>query len=145
MISRADDRAQVASVKPRRRQVAMPSGGVERVERVAYCAQLVAPLDHDLPRPLILLGQKGPVDARGVEHGGIEDRLVAEDAFVGKLLGVACRLEQERGQRRSGFDSPCGAAREPRLIVYGHVTKLTAGTTGTSTDKGHMANAHGQG
>jgi hypothetical protein len=35
--------------------------------------------------------------------------------------------------------------RTPRLIVYGHVTKLTAGTAGTSMDKGHMANAHGQG
>ena len=35
--------------------------------------------------------------------------------------------------------------RTPRLIEYGHVAKLTAGTTGTSTDKGHLANAHGQG
>jgi hypothetical protein len=35
--------------------------------------------------------------------------------------------------------------RTPRLIEYGHVAKLTAGTTGTSTDKGHMANSHGQG
>ena len=32
-----------------------------------------------------------------------------------------------------------------RLIEYGHISKLTAGTSGTSTDKGHMANAHGQG
>lgn len=35
--------------------------------------------------------------------------------------------------------------RTPRLTEFGHVSKLTAGTTGTSTDKGHMANQHGQG
>jgi hypothetical protein len=33
----------------------------------------------------------------------------------------------------------------PKLIAYGHVAKLTAGTTGSHTDKGSMANAHGNG
>ncbi len=33
----------------------------------------------------------------------------------------------------------------PKLIEYGHVAKLTAGTTGSHTDKGHNANEHGQG
>jgi len=33
----------------------------------------------------------------------------------------------------------------PKLIAYGHVAKLTAGTTGSHTDKGTMANAHGNG
>jgi hypothetical protein len=35
--------------------------------------------------------------------------------------------------------------RTPRLIEYGHVSKLTAGSSGTNTDKGHLANPHGQG
>jgi hypothetical protein len=35
--------------------------------------------------------------------------------------------------------------RTPRLIDYGNISKLTAGTSGTSTDKGHMANPRGQG
>jgi hypothetical protein len=35
--------------------------------------------------------------------------------------------------------------RAPRLIEHGHVAKLTAGTSGTHTDKGHTANQHGQG
>jgi hypothetical protein len=35
--------------------------------------------------------------------------------------------------------------RAPRLIEYGHVSKLTAGSSGTQTDKGHLANPHGQG
>jgi hypothetical protein len=100
VVSRADDRTQVAPVKPHRRQIAMPSDSVERIERVAHRAQPVAPLDHDLPRPLVLLGEKSLVDAWSIEHGGIEDRLVAEDALVGKLVGIAGRLHQERGQRR---------------------------------------------
>ena len=33
----------------------------------------------------------------------------------------------------------------PKLIAYGHVAKLTAGTSGSSTDKGAMANEHGMG
>ena len=33
----------------------------------------------------------------------------------------------------------------PGLIEYGHVAKLTAGTTGSSTDKGTLSNVHGQG
>jgi len=33
----------------------------------------------------------------------------------------------------------------PRLIQYGHVAKLTAGSTGSSTDKGTLANIHGMG
>ena len=33
----------------------------------------------------------------------------------------------------------------PKLIEYGHVAKLTAGQTGSHSDKGTMANAHGQG
>ncbi len=33
----------------------------------------------------------------------------------------------------------------PKLIAYGHVAKLTAGTTGSHTDKGMNANAHGNG
>jgi hypothetical protein len=33
----------------------------------------------------------------------------------------------------------------PRLTEYGHVAKLTAGTSGTHTDKGHLANRHGEG
>jgi hypothetical protein len=35
--------------------------------------------------------------------------------------------------------------RAPQLIEYGHITKLTAGTTGSHTDKGHNANEHGSG
>jgi hypothetical protein len=35
--------------------------------------------------------------------------------------------------------------RTPRLAEFGHVAKLTAGTSGTFTDKGHQANQHGQG
>jgi hypothetical protein len=33
----------------------------------------------------------------------------------------------------------------PHLVEYGHVAKLTAGTTGSHTDKGQMANGHGVG
>jgi hypothetical protein len=33
----------------------------------------------------------------------------------------------------------------PRLIQYGHIAKLTAGTTGSTTDKGTLANVHGMG
>jgi len=33
----------------------------------------------------------------------------------------------------------------PRLTDYGHIAKLTAGSTGSSTDKGSLANQHGQG
>lgn len=33
----------------------------------------------------------------------------------------------------------------PRLTEYGHIAKLTAGTTGSSTDKGTLANKHGSG
>jgi hypothetical protein len=35
--------------------------------------------------------------------------------------------------------------RTPRLIEYGHVSKLTAGSSGTHTDEGHLANPYGQG
>ena len=34
---------------------------------------------------------------------------------------------------------------KPHLSEYGHVAKLTAGTTGSHTDKGFNANQHGQG
>ncbi|MGH7914429.1 MAG: lasso RiPP family leader peptide-containing protein [Candidatus Binataceae bacterium] len=33
----------------------------------------------------------------------------------------------------------------PRLIEYGHIARLTAGNTGSATDKGTMANVHGMG
>jgi hypothetical protein len=33
----------------------------------------------------------------------------------------------------------------PELIEYGHVAKLTAGTSGSYTDKGQGSNAHGNG
>jgi len=33
--------------------------------------------------------------------------------------------------------------RAPQLTEYGHIAKLTAGTTGSSTDKGTLANVHG--
>jgi hypothetical protein len=33
----------------------------------------------------------------------------------------------------------------PRLTEYGHIAKLTAGTTGSHTDKGTLANRHGEG
>jgi hypothetical protein len=35
--------------------------------------------------------------------------------------------------------------RTPQVIEYGHISKLTAGSTGSSTDKGTMANQHGMG
>ena len=34
---------------------------------------------------------------------------------------------------------------QPRLTEYGHLSKLTAGTTGSHTDKGHDGNHHGEG
>jgi hypothetical protein len=34
---------------------------------------------------------------------------------------------------------------KPEVSDYGHVSKLTAGTTGSHTDKGHMSNSHGGG
>ena len=33
----------------------------------------------------------------------------------------------------------------PQLVEYGHISKLTAGTSGTHTDKGTHANVHGGG
>jgi len=50
----------------------------------------------------------------------------------------------------SGADRESSAAikkpyRTPRLTEYGHIAKLTAGTTGSATDKGVLANVHGQG
>jgi hypothetical protein len=33
----------------------------------------------------------------------------------------------------------------PRVIEYGHISALTAGTTGSTTDKGTLANHHGSG
>jgi hypothetical protein len=35
--------------------------------------------------------------------------------------------------------------RVPRLTEYGRIAKLTTGTTGSHQDKGHLANAHGNG
>jgi hypothetical protein len=35
--------------------------------------------------------------------------------------------------------------RTPRVTEFGHVAKLTAGASGTHTDKGHLSNEHGQG
>ncbi len=34
---------------------------------------------------------------------------------------------------------------KPKVADYGHVSKLTAGTTGSCADKGFVANQHGQG
>ncbi len=33
----------------------------------------------------------------------------------------------------------------PHLVEYGHVAKLTAGQTGSHSDKGHVGNDHGMG
>ena len=41
--------------------------------------------------------------------------------------------------------APKKSYKTPSLIEYGHVSKLTAGTTGTHTDKGTLANMHGGG
>jgi len=35
--------------------------------------------------------------------------------------------------------------RTPQVVEYGHISKLTAGTTGSASDKGTMANHHGKG
>ncbi|HVB80176.1 MAG TPA: hypothetical protein VNE82_09585 [Candidatus Binataceae bacterium] len=35
--------------------------------------------------------------------------------------------------------------RKPKVADYGHISKLTAGTTGSHADKGFVANQHGQG
>jgi hypothetical protein len=34
---------------------------------------------------------------------------------------------------------------KPKVADYGHVSKLTAGTTGSFMDKGHLSNQHGVG
>lgn len=34
---------------------------------------------------------------------------------------------------------------KPQVSDYGHVSALTAGTTGSFTDKGHLSNQHGAG
>jgi hypothetical protein len=34
---------------------------------------------------------------------------------------------------------------KPKVTDYGHVSQLTAGTTGSCTDKGHLSNQHGAG
>jgi len=35
--------------------------------------------------------------------------------------------------------------RTPRLTEFGHISKLTAGTSGTHTDKGTFSKVHGHG
>ncbi len=35
--------------------------------------------------------------------------------------------------------------RAPRLIEFGHISRITSGTTGTHSDKGHLGGAHGSG
>ena len=34
---------------------------------------------------------------------------------------------------------------KPIVTDWGHVSKITTGTTGSHMDKGHMSNQHGQG
>jgi hypothetical protein len=34
---------------------------------------------------------------------------------------------------------------KPKVADYGHVSKLTAGTTGSHADKGQLSNQHGTG
>lgn len=41
--------------------------------------------------------------------------------------------------------APKKSYKTPSLIEYGHISKLTAGTTGSATDKGTLANKHGGG
>jgi hypothetical protein len=41
--------------------------------------------------------------------------------------------------------APKKTYRRPKLTEYGHVAKLTAGTTGSFGDKGSLSNQHGQG
>lgn len=41
--------------------------------------------------------------------------------------------------------APKKSYKTPSLIEYGHISKLTAGTSGSATDKGTHANVHGGG
>jgi len=44
-----------------------------------------------------------------------------------------------------GASAPKKTYHTPKLTEYGHVAKLTAGTTGSFGDKGSLSNQHGQG
>src|SRR3546814_6978651 len=78
----AHQRAEVLDVDLHRRQVALPADGVERVVRIGHGGDRAAALDVDLPRllPAVrrLLRAERLVHDRAVEHGGVEDRVAAD-------------------------------------------------------------------
>ena len=55
---------------------------------------------------------------------------------MAKWFGFGCFEPQPKRRK---------AWRKPKISDYGHVSKLTAGTTGSHADKGFVANQHGAG
>ena len=53
--------------------------------------------------------------------------------------------EENRPSSQRGADTSKKAYKTPRLVKFGDVAKLTAGTSGSHTDKGHGSNDHGNG
>jgi len=56
---------------------------------------------------------------------------------ISTIYAVHARMKMETKIKKSWH--------KPKVADYGHVSKLTAGTTGSCTDKGHLANQHGNG
>jgi hypothetical protein len=59
--------------------------------------------------------------------------------------GVAMSKEPTHQGDEARTLAPKKPYRTPQVVEYGHISKLTAGTTGTAGDKGTMANHHGMG
>ena len=56
---------------------------------------------------------------------------------ISTIYAVHARMKMETKIKKSWH--------KPKVADYGHVSKLTAGTTGSCADKGFVANHHGQG
>ncbi len=118
VVAVAHQRPQVAHVDPHHRQLAVPAHRVERVERIGDQRHGVAPLHLDLPLGLVrLLREELGVDARRVEHRGVEDRVVAHEALVRQLVASVGGLDHQQVEWCSGLDPPHRAARQHEVVA----------------------------
>ncbi|MDT4851752.1 hypothetical protein FQZ97_859490 [compost metagenome] len=117
VVAMAHQRTDIAPVEPHHAVVAMPADHIQRVVGVSHGADLVAPLDPQLPGAFVLLGLERLVQPWIFEHRGIEDRLGSEQALVRQLVGAIAAFDQQHEGRLAGLDTPGGATRDHQVVT----------------------------
>jgi len=120
VIAVAHQRPDIAPIDLNYGVVAVPAHRIQRVKREGHHAHLFQAFDMHLPAVFILLGFKGIVNSRVLQHRRIKHCMRPQHTLVGQAVSAVAVFDNQHLHWLAYLQSPGGAAGNHHVVAIAH-------------------------